>query len=186
MPEGDHLFRTSWGYWGLNPQEGREPDRTLLKALGFKDETGAWTVQGKSLLDLGSFRSATEPFHKDRQRMIGVCAECHEKSLAEETLARGDRALSEANQLMARALEAAERRGMIGPILIPTGDEGSLQSRLQEMFFSDRMNGFKGRYHLSPHYSEDLGLKRMESGISEIELSSLPLLLQEPLARQIR
>lgn len=184
MPEGDHLFRTAWGYWGLDPSGERTPDRRLLKALGFLDEAGAWTAQGKRLLDLGCFRSPTGAFRKDRQRMIAVCTGCHAEGHGMEALAQGDRALRDANQRMARALEAAEQQGITGPVLVPTGGEGPIQKRLQEMFFHDRMNRFKGSFHLSPRYSEELGKERMESGVSEFNLSDLPRHLRNRSARR--
>lgn len=170
MPEGDHLFRTAWGFWGLDPKEGREPDRTLLKALGFADETGAWTAQGKTLLGLGCFRGPTTgDFREDRQRMIAVCSECHQERPAKESLAQGDHALDEANRIMARALKAAEQRGITGPVLHPADRDGPVRNRLQEMFFLDRMNRFKGSFHLSPRYSDSLGIQRMNSGLFEID-----------------
>jgi len=169
MPEGEHLFRTARGYWGLDSRSGQEPDRTLFKALGFLDETESWTDQGKRLLDLGCFRDPTGAFRTDRQRMVSVCTECHEESEARANLEKGDRALNQANQLMVRALKAAEKRGVPSPALYPAGDDDSVRKRLQEMFFLDRMNRFKGSFHLSPRYSERLGIERMESGLSEID-----------------
>ena len=192
MPEGDHEVRTAWGFLavrtnGLAPYPGEDEqwwaDRvTILQALGVLDPEGKPTARLDVVAQADVARLTAEDFDRERDKMIGVCIECHSINFAEEELAKGDRIIRHADHLMAKAirvivglyqdgtLQKPESYASAFPDLLTFSDSPTpIENRLFNMHLKHRMRAFQGAFHANPDYALWYGWSEMQQDLTEIE-----------------
>jgi len=103
MPDGDHMVKTSWGFFGVR---GEEPD--ARQAADQKIVQGAVAMLGP-ILAPDSFRPTMAQWTERRESMITICSRCHTKSRAREHLEAGDGVVAQANRIAADFITAAEQ-----------------------------------------------------------------------------
>ncbi len=101
MPEGDHMVKTSWGFFGVR---GEEPDPKL--GADQKIVKTAVEMLGP-ILAPDSFRSTMVEWTERREAMLDVCVQCHAKSSARKDLEAGDAIVAQANHLATGFINAA-------------------------------------------------------------------------------
>ncbi len=103
MPDGDHMVKTSWGFFGVR---GEEPDPK--RAADQKTVKTAVEMLGP-ILAPDSFRPTMTQWTERREAMLDICARCHAKSRARQDLAAGDGIVAQANKLAAGFIKSASR-----------------------------------------------------------------------------
>jgi len=199
LPNGTHSNHTAWGFFGVRlplPEDKQAAsDRlTILKALGFIDPD---TEEPTSLLDaakdLDMFRLDDETWQAERDRMLGICSECHAKTYAKEQLEKGDAIIHKADRLMAEAIETVAglyKDGIIEkpesypanyPFLLTFMHTNGAQwdekydqlsfidQVLLQMFMKHRMRAYQGFFHVNPDYAYWYGWAEMTKDLGEIK-----------------
>ncbi len=192
MPDGDHEVRTAWGFLavrtnGLAPYPGEDEqwwaDRvTILQALGVLDPEGKPTARLDLVAEADVARLTADDFDHERDKMIGVCIECHSINFVEEELAKGDRIVRHADHLLAKAirvivglyrdgtLQKPESYASAFPDLLTFSDAPTpIENRLFNMHLKHRMRAFQGAFHANPDYALWYGWSEMQQDLTEIQ-----------------
>lgn len=195
MPDGSHNNHTAWGFLGVRLPLPKDPqwkeDRiTILKALGvLNPETGKPTDLLDTVKALDLARLTGDAWQQERNKMIGICSQCHSKSYVTEQLRMGDSMIRKADRLMAEAIKIVAglyRDGIIQkpetyPFNYPNllffmrtggGDTKKLSAidqTLLEMYLKHRMRTFQGFFHVNPDYAYWYGWSAMVKDLGEIQ-----------------
>ena len=181
MPDGDHNVMTSWGFLAVRLPEPDEEwmgyRATILKALQVLDPEGNPTPRLEVVKAGKLARLTAEEWQAERDKMIGICSQCHSGTFARENLKNADAMIKEADKLMAEAIEivaALYRDGIITP---PEGKEAypdlltfydastPIEQELYVMFLEHRMRAFQGAFHMNPDYVTWYGFAEMKKDL---------------------
>jgi len=187
MKGGDHENRTAWGFLAVRlpmPKDSKwASDRAvILKALGVLDPEGKPTKRLEVVKNAQVARLTQKAWEKEREKMLGVCSQCHARTFAEAELAKGDRLIKEADALMAEAIRTVAslyKDGVLKkpecysypyPDLLTFHDAATpIEHRLFLMFLKHRMRTFQGAFHSNPDYAFWYGWSAMKMDLAEIK-----------------
>ena len=179
MAEGNHEVRTAWGFLAVRlPLPGDEQwaadQVTILQALGVLDPEGNPTARLDVIKAADVARLTQEDFDREREKMIGVCGDCHGENFARAELAKGDDIIREADHLLAQAIReiaSLYEEGLLAkpenyayafPDLLTFHDAPtSIEQTLFEMHLKHRMRAFQGAFHANPDYALWYGWSEM-------------------------
>ena len=186
MPDGDHEVRTAWGFLAVRLPLSEDPQWkadqvTILQALGVLDPGGNPTSRLDVVKAADVARLTQEDFDHERNKMIGICSDCHSENFARGELARGDEMIREADHLLAGAIREIAGLYSDGVLRRPEGyaydfpdlltfhDAPTvIEQRLFEMHLKHRMRAFQGVFHANPDYALWYGWSEMKRDLSEI------------------
>lgn len=103
MAGGDHMVKTSWGFFGVRGEESdpvHSADQDTVK--------GAVEMLGP-ILAPDSFRPSMAQWTEHRNAMVEICSQCHAKSRSRENLAACDGIVAQANHLAAGFIKSADK-----------------------------------------------------------------------------
>jgi hydroxylamine dehydrogenase len=188
MQGGDHEVRTGWGFLAVRlpmPEDEQwAADRTtILQALGVLDpRTGEPTGRLELVRAADLARLTQEEWEVEREKMEGICMECHSINFARSELLKGDEMIREADHLLAEAIRVVAglyRDGTLRkpadyqfafPDLLTFHDAPThIEQRLFEMHLKHRMRAFQGAFHSNPDYSLWYGWSEMVRDLQEIK-----------------
>jgi hypothetical protein len=186
MVEGDHEVRTAWGFLAVrlplpDDEEWASDQATILQALGVLDPAGSPTARLETVKAADVARLDEESWQAERDKMLGVCSDCHSVNFAAAELAKGDDMIREADALLAEAIRVVAglyRDGVLPkpasyehafPDLLTFHDAPTaIEQVLFEMHLSHRMRAFQGAFHANPDYSLWYGWSEMVRDLGEI------------------
>jgi hydroxylamine dehydrogenase len=186
MQEGNHEVRTAWGFLAVRlpmpDDEQWTADRTtILQGLGVLDPQGNPTARLEVVKAADVARLTREAWQTERDRMIGVCNQCHSVNFAKGELAKGDAIIKDADHLMAEAIRTVAGLYQDGtlkkpdayaapfPDLLTFHDAPTpVEQKLFVMFLEHRMRTFQGTFHASPDYALWYGWSEMRRDATEI------------------
>jgi hypothetical protein len=178
--------RTAWGFLAvrlpLPEDEQWEQDRiTILQALGVLDPAGDPTGRLDVVRALDVARLTQEGWEREREKMEGICMDCHSLNFARNELIKADNFIRDVDHLLAEAirivaalyedgvLEQPESYAYAFPDLLTFHDAPTpIEQRLFEMHLSHRMRAFQGAFHSNPDYSLWYGWSAMVRDLAEI------------------
>ena len=187
MQEGGHAVRTAWGFLAVRLPMPEDPqwagDRaTILQGLGVLDPAGKPTARLDVVKAASVARLTQEEWQADRDRMLGVCTECHSENFARGELTKGDEIIKEADRLMAEAIRVVASLYKDGVLAKPQGyaypfpdllafhdATTPVEQRLFRMFLEHRMRAFQGTFHANPDYALWYGWSEMVQDLTEIK-----------------
>ncbi|MHC4818882.1 MAG: multiheme c-type cytochrome [Planctomycetota bacterium] len=188
MQGGDHEVRTGWGFLAVRlpmPEDEQwAADRTtILQALGVLDpRTGQPTGRLELVRTADLARLTQEEWEVEREKMEGICMECHSINFARSELLKGDEMIREADHLLAEAIRVVAglyRDGTLRkpadyqfafPDLLTFHDAPThIEQRLFEMHLKHRMRAFQGAFHSNPDYALWYGWSEMVRDLQEIK-----------------
>lgn len=187
MPNGNHEVRTAWGFLAVRlpmPEDKQWADDrvTILQALGVLDPTGKPTGRLDVVKAADVARLTQESWQTERDKMIGVCKNCHASSFAKAELEKGDNMIKQADHLMAQAIRIVAdlyKDGVIEkpanyasafPDLLTFHDAPTvIEQKLFVMFLEHRMRTFQGTFHANPDYALWYGWSEMQRDLTEIK-----------------
>jgi len=193
MSDGDHGVMTGWGFLAVRlpmPEDKQwAADRaTILKGLGVLDPEGKPTGRLDVVKAAKVARLTAEDFDKQREKMLGVCGDCHSKNFSKAELAKGDEIIKEADHLMAEAIREVAglyEDGLLKkpanyayafPDLLTFHDAPTpIEQRLFKMFLKHRMRTFQGTFHANPDYALWYGWAELQQDIREIKAKAKEL-----------
>ena len=193
MIDGDHEVRTAWGFLAVRlplpeDEQWAADQTTILQALGVLDPEGNPTPRLDVVKAADVARLTQEDFDRERNKMIGVCEDCHSGNFARAELAKADDMIREADHLLAEAIReiaALYEEGVLAkpesyayafPDLLTFHDAPtSIEQTLFEMHLKHRMRAFQGAFHANPDYALWYGWSEMVRDLSEIEESAARL-----------
>lgn len=179
MVDGDHEVRTAWGFLAVRlplpeDEQWAADQATILRALGVLDPEGKPTARLDVVKAADVARLTQEDFDREREKMIGVCEDCHSENFARAELAKADDLIREADHLLAEAirviaslyedgvLEKPDGYAYAFPDLLTFHDAPtSIEARLFEMHLKHRMRAFQGAFHANPDYALWYGWSEM-------------------------
>jgi hydroxylamine dehydrogenase len=184
MPNGDHSVRTAWGFLGLRLPE-KDPEwlqyrQKILIGLGVLTPDGKPTPRLDVVKTGKLARLSAEEWQAERDRMIGVCTECHARAFAQQNLAAADSIIKESDKLVAEAIDIVE--GLYNDGILerpkdrpPVPDllrfyevKYPIEQKLYTMFLEHRMRSFQGAFHMNPDYQHWYGWAEMKRDLAEI------------------
>lgn len=187
MPNGNHEVRTAWGFLAVKlplpeDEQWANDQATILKALGALDPEGNPTELVETIKAADVARLAAEDWQAERNKMIGICSDCHSENFVKEELKKSDEMIREADRLMAEAidvvaglyedgiLEKPESYPYNYPMLLTFHDAPTtIEQDLFVMFLKHRMRTFQGAFHANPDYSLWYGWSEMVRDLTEIK-----------------
>ncbi len=187
MQDGDHEVRTGWGFLAvrlpLPEDEQWAADRTtILQALGVLDPAGQPTARLDVLKAADVARLTQAEWEVEREKMEGICMQCHSINYVRAELDKGDQMIREADHLLAEAIRIVAglyRDGVIKkpasyahafPDLLTFHDAPTaIERRLFEMHLEHRMRAFQGTFHANPDYAVWYGWSEMVRDLAEIK-----------------
>ncbi|MCF8242096.1 MAG: cytochrome C [Melioribacteraceae bacterium] len=187
MPEGNHEVRTAWGFLAVKlplpeDEQWASDQATILKALGALDPQGNPTELVETIKAADVARLTAEDWQRERDKMIGICGDCHSENFVKEELLKADNMIREADRLMAEAinvvaglytdgiLEKPESYPYNYPMLLTFHDAPTvIEQDLFVMFLKHRMRTFQGAFHANPDYSLWYGWNEMVRDLTKIK-----------------
>ncbi len=186
MVDGDHEVRTAWGFLAVRlplpeDEQWAADQVTILQALGVLDPEGNPTPRLDVVKAADVARLTQEDFDRERNKMIGVCSDCHSENFARGELAKADDLIREADHLLAEGireiaalyeqgiLEKPESYSYAFPDLLTFHDAPTeIEQRLFEMHLKHRMRTFQGAFHANPDYALWYGWSEMVRDLQHI------------------
>ena len=187
MPEGNHEVRTAWGFLAVKlplpeDEQWANDQATILKALGALDPQGNPTSLVETIKAADVARLTAEDWQRERDKMVGICSDCHSENFVKEELRKADDMIREADRLMAEAinvvaglysdgiLEKPESYPFNYPMLLSFHDAPTvIEQDLFVMFLKHRMRTFQGAFHANPDYSLWYGWSEMVRDLTKIK-----------------
>lgn len=187
MPDGNHEVRTAWGFLAVKlplpeDEQWASDQATILKALGALDPQGNPTELVETIKAADVARLTAEDWQRERDKMIGICSDCHSENFAKEELQKADDMIREADRLMAEAinvvaglyndgiLKKPENYPYNYPMLLTFHDAPTvIEQDLFVMFLKHRMRTFQGAFHANPDYSLWYGWSEMVRDLTKIK-----------------
>ena len=186
MPKGDHGVRTAWGFLAVRLPMPEDPEwaadrATILQALGVLDPQGNPTARLEVVKQADVARLTQEDWQRERDRMTGICEQCHSSNLVRAELEKGDQMIRETDRLLAEAIRIVAslyRDGILTkpdhyaydyPDLLAFHDAPTaIEQRLFKMHLEHRMRAFQGTFHNNPDYALWYGWSEMLQDLTEI------------------
>lgn len=185
MPNGDHSVRTAWGFLALRlPEKDTEwlqYRQKILIGLGVLTPDGKPTPR-LEVVKVGKVaRLSAEEWQAERDRMLGVCVNCHARNFAKQNLDNADSIIKESDKLVAEAIDIVEglyRDGIIErpkdrppvPDLLRFYEvKYPIEQKLYTMFLEHRMRSFQGAFHMNPDYQHWYGWAELKRDLAEIK-----------------
>jgi hydroxylamine dehydrogenase len=199
MPNGDHAVRTAWGFLALRLPE-KDPEwlqyrQKILVALGVLTPEGKPTSR-LDVVKVGKVaRLTSEEWQAERDRMLGVCVNCHARSFAQQNLEAADSIIKDSDKLVAEAIDIVEGLYKDGVLERPTDRppvpdllrfyevKYPIEEKLYTMFLEHRMRSFQGAFHMNPDYQHWYGWAEMKRDLAEIRDEAAQLRASHPKAR---
>jgi hypothetical protein len=190
MQDGDHTVRTAWGFLAVRlplPDDKQwAADRvTILQALGVLAPDGKPTARLDIVKAADVARLTHDAWQKERDKMLGVCRQCHSANFARGELEKGDRMIQEADRLMAEAIQTVAGLYKDGILAKPAGYAFAfpdlltfhdaptpIEQKLFVMFLEHRMRTFQGTFHANPDYALWYGWSEMRRDLTEIKYAA--------------
>ncbi|MDH3290418.1 MAG: multiheme c-type cytochrome [Gemmatimonadota bacterium] len=187
MKDGNHEVRTGWGFFAVRlpmPEDEQwTADRTtILQALGVLDPNGQPTARLDLVKAADLMRLTEAEWEVEREKMEGICMQCHSINYARAELGKGDQMIREADHLLAEAIRVVAqlyRDGVIKkpasyayafPDLLTFHDAPTpIERQLFEMHLEHRMRAFQGTFHANPDYALWYGWSEMVRDLAEIK-----------------
>jgi hydroxylamine dehydrogenase len=187
MQEGNHNNRTAWGFLAVRlpmPEDKQwAADRTtILQGLGVLDPQGNPTERLPVVKAADVVRFTQEDWQKERDKMTGICNQCHSAKFAGAELEKGDQMIREADRLMAEAIRVVAdlyKDGILkkpakyvhayADILTFHDAPTVIEQKLFIMFLEHRMRTFQGAFHANPDYALWYGWSEMNRDLTEIK-----------------
>jgi hydroxylamine dehydrogenase len=187
MQGGNHAVLTAWGFLAVRlpmPEDKQwASDRaTILQGLGVLDPDGNPTGRLDVVKAANVARLTQEDWQKERDKMIKACNQCHSAHFAKNELAKGDRMITDADHLMAEAIQIVAglyKDNILPkpkiyaypfPDLLTFHDAPTvIEQKLFVMFLEHRMRTFQGAFHSNPDYSLWYGWSEMQRDLTEIK-----------------
>jgi hypothetical protein len=187
MPEGNHEVRAPWGFLAVRLPLPEDPQWqadqvTILQALGVLDPAGQPTGRLDVVKAADVARLDQASFDKERNKLLGICGQCHSDNFAKGEIAKGDSMIKQADHLLAEAIRIIAglyKDGIIAkpasyaynfPDLLTFHEAPTvIEQRLFEMHLSHRMRAFQGTFHANPDYSLWYGWSEMVRDLAEIK-----------------
>lgn len=139
MSKGDHMVKTSWGFFGIR---GEEPD---------KKQAAIQKKVKKSLSMLGpvlapdSFRPDMAQWNERREAMLDICADCHSRSHAKGHLEEGDKVVTQANKMASGLIFAADELKAMGEL-----NQKEYFWLIRDKMHAQRMGMYINAFHQNP------------------------------------
>ncbi len=186
MPKGDHEVRTAWGFLAVRlpmPEDKAwAADRAvILQALGVLDPEGKPTARLDVVKAADVARLTQESWQAERDKMTGICRQCHSVNFAKGELAKGDDMIRAADSLMAEAIRIVAglyKDGILPkpanyayafPDLLTFHDAPTeIEQELFVMYLEHRMRAFQGTFHANPDYAIWYGWSELKRSIGKI------------------
>jgi len=196
MVDGDHEVRTAWGFLAVRLPLPEDPQWkadqvTILQALGVLDLEGNPTGRLDVIKAADVARLDQESFDHERNKMIGVCSDCHSENFARGEIAKGDDMIREADRLLAEGiriiaglykdsvLAKPESYAYPFPDLLTFHDAPTkIEQTLFEMHLKHRMRAFQGVFHANPDYALWYGWSEMIRDLQDIKEMAAELRLK--------
>jgi hydroxylamine dehydrogenase len=193
MKDGDHAVMTGWGFLAVRlpmPEDKTWADdrAAILQGLGVLDPQGKPTARLDVVKAASVARLTQEDWQKERDKMIGICAQCHSRAFATGELEKGDKIIREADHLMAegiRTVAALYKDGILPkpagyasafPDLLTFHDAPTkIEQTLFVMFLEHRMRAFQGTFHANPDYALWYGWSELQRDLTEIKTTAAEL-----------
>ncbi|NOZ00559.1 MAG: cytochrome C [Deltaproteobacteria bacterium] len=191
MKDGNHAVMTSWGFLAVRlPEDDADwlKDRVvILKALGVLDAKGNPTARLDVVKAGKVARLTKKAFQVERDKMLGICSECHSKSYAREQLETADDVIKAADELMAEAILVVKGLYDDGILKKPKGWDfapdllqfyeapSAPEQELWVMFLEYRMRAFQGAFHFNPDYMHWYGWAPMKESLARIKSEAAAL-----------
>jgi cytochrome c553 len=187
LQDGNHANRTAWGFLAVRlpmPEDKKwAADRlTILQALGVLDPNGNPTPRLDVVKSADVVRLTQEDWQKERDKMVGICNNCHSVNFAKGELAKGDQMIQEADHLMAEAIRTVAglyKDGLLPkpqsyahpfPDVLTFHDASTvIEQKLFVMYLEHRMRTFQGTFHANPDYAFWYGWSEMQRDLTEIK-----------------
>lgn len=187
LPEGDHGVQTAWGL--AETGQGAAFDKlgladraVILQALGVREPSPASAPTNA----LGDSR---RQWQQQRARMLGICGECHTTNYARLQLEAGDRAVRQADHLMAegiRVVAGLYRDGILtnsgtaassSAAMLPLGRNISspVELKLFAMYLGYRMQPVRGTFHVRSNDALWNGWSELNRDLADIKFMALEL-----------
>ena len=193
MKDGDHAVMTAWGFLAVrlpmpDDKEWAADRAIILQGLGVLDPSGNPTPRLEVVKAAKVARLTQEEWQKERDKMTGICNQCHSVNFAKNELAKGDQMIKEADHLMAEGLRIVAslyKDGILEkpknypypfPDLLAFHDAPTvIEQKLFLMFLEHRMRAFQGTFHANPDYALWYGWSEMTRDLTEIKMLSQEL-----------
>ena len=187
MKDGDHGVRTAWGFLAVRlpmPEDEQwAADRAvILQALGVLDPQGNPTARLEVVKQADVARLTAEDWQAERDKMIGICGDCHSENFARAELEKGDDMIRETDRLLAEAIRIIASLYEDGVLEKPAGYAHAfpdllafhdaptvIEQKLFEMHLEHRMRAFQGTFHANPDYALWYGWSEMIRDLTEIK-----------------
>jgi hydroxylamine dehydrogenase len=187
MADGNHEVRAPWGFLAVRLPLPEDPEWkadqvTILQALGVLDPAGQPTGRLDVVKAADVARLDQESFDRERNKLLGICGQCHSDNFAKAEIAKGDTMIKKADHLLAegiRTIAALYKDGVLAkpagyaydfPDLLTFHDAPTvIEQKLFEMHLSHRMRAFQGAFHANPDYSLWYGWSEMVRDLAEIK-----------------
>lgn len=186
MQKGDHEVRTAWGFLAVRlpmPEDKTwAADRAvILQALGVLDPEGKPTARLDVVKAADVARLTQESWQAERDKMIGICHQCHSVNFAKGELAKGDDMIKAADSLMAEAIRIVAGLYKDGILAQPAGyahpfpdlltfhdAPTEIEQELFVMYLEHRMRAFQGTFHANPDYAIWYGWSELKRSLGRI------------------
>ncbi|MBI4690521.1 MAG: cytochrome C [Nitrospirae bacterium] len=185
MSGGDHNVITSWGFLALRLPENDADwmnDRvTILQALGVLDDKGNPTPRLDVVKAGRVARLTKEEFQKERDKMIGICSQCHGVAYSKQQLEAGDMVVKDVDKILAEAIRIVQglykdnilqkpANWTFAPDLLQFYEaKSSVEQDLYLMFLEYRMRTFEGAFHMNPDYMHWYGWAPMKETLQKVK-----------------
>lgn len=103
MSGGNHMVKTSWGFFGMRGEEPDTKNRADQKVV-----MEALEMLGPVLAP-DSFRPDMNKWKEHREAMVDICSDCHASERAQKHLEAGDRVVAQANHNAAGFIKLAKK-----------------------------------------------------------------------------
>lgn len=139
LPQGDHMVKTSWGFFGVR---GEEPDAE--RAANQTIVRGAVEMLGP-ILAPDSYRPDMGQWSELRENMLHVCAQCHTRSMAKKHLSAGDQVVAAANKIAAGMITGLQELRSLGEC-----SENEYFWTIRDKMHAQRVSMFISAFHQYP------------------------------------
>jgi hypothetical protein len=196
MVDGNHEVRTAWGFLAVRlplpeDEQWKADQITILQGLGVLDPEGNPTGRLDVVKAADVARLDQESWQKERDKMLGVCSNCHSSNFAKLELEKGDDMIKQADRLMAEGIrivaglykdgiiEKPESYAFAFPDLLTFHDAVTvIEQKLFLLFLEHRMRTFQGTFHANPDYALWYGWSAMQLELGEIRELAQQLRMQ--------
>jgi len=186
MQKGDHEVRTAWGFLAVRlpmPEDKAwAADRAvILQALGVLDPEGKPTARLDVVKAADVARLTQESWQAERDKMVGICHQCHSVNFAKGELAKGDDMIKASDSLMAEAIRIVAGLYKDGILPKPAGyaypfpdlltfhdAPTEIEQELFVMYLEHRMRAFQGTFHANPDYAIWYGWSELKRSLGRI------------------